>query len=575
MIAHSVSPTDTTYVLRLRELSRADANRVGAKAANLGELAGAGFPVPEGFALTTAAFDCFLAANGLGPDSSPEAVAAAPLPADIADALVAAAAALGDVPLAVRSSGVAEDLPGASFAGQYETVLDVRGTAALMAAVRHCWASAFSQRVTAYRAAQGQPAGGLAVLVQRLVPADAAGVAFTANPVTGDRSEAVVSAVRGLGERLVSGQASPDEWLVKGDEAVCQSAPEGAIDAAQAQAVAKLARDVEASYGCPQDIEWALAGGELYLLQARPITALPDARPEPDQAPIPVPVEPPPGFWQREASHAPQPWSPMARFAMFDAREAAVRHTFDEFSLLLETIEIREIGGWEYMRLVPLGGQDRAAPPAWLMPLLIRVVPRLRSRIKACVQAIRSDKPGAFIQRWDAEWLPGLTARIATLRDVDLAKLSDDELDDHVSSVMALCRDGADVHFLLHGALSIILGELAFTCRDLLGWDDGRTFALVSGLSAKSTEPARRLAELPSWRANDRRWAACSSAWTRQRSTGWPRRTPNSPRPSPPTSANTAAGPSATIRSTRPWLRLRRSSRPDPGSDYPRLQPRD
>ncbi|MEE8191697.1 MAG: PEP/pyruvate-binding domain-containing protein [Gemmatimonadales bacterium] len=491
----TVTPNEsrTGYVLELSELSHGEIERAGAKAANLGELARAGFLVPDGFVLTTDAFGRFLAANAINPDSSSEAVAAAPLPADIADALLAAAASFGDVPLAVRSSGVAEDLPGASFAGQYETVLDVRGAEALVAAVRRCWASAFSQRVATYGAAQGQRgAGGMAVLVQRLVPAEAAGVAFSANPVTGERTESVVSAVRGLGERLVSGQASPDEWLVKGNDAVCQRAPEGAIDAARARAVADLARRVEAHFGCPQDIEWAVALGKVFLLQARPITALP----EPIPAPIPVPVEPPPGFWQREASHAPQPHSPMNRSVIFAPRNAALKHSFDESGLLLETVEMREIGGWEYTRLVPLGGKDRPAPPAWLMPLLIRVVPQMRSRIKQCVEAIRSDRPGRFIRRWYEEWRPGLTARIAELRDIDLAVLSDSRLDDHVSKVTALLSESADVHFLLHGPLALTQGDLVFTCRDLLGWDERQTFEMLSGLSEKSTEPARRLAEL-------------------------------------------------------------------------------
>ncbi len=117
----------------------------------------------------------------------------------------------------------------------------------------------------------------MAVLVQRMIAADAAGVAFTANPVTGERAETIISAVRGSGERLVSGQATPDEWIVRNQEAMCRAAPEGAIDADQVLAVAELARRVEAHFGgTPQDIEWALAGGEMVLLQARPITALPE-----------------------------------------------------------------------------------------------------------------------------------------------------------------------------------------------------------------------------------------------------------------------------------------------------------
>ena len=278
-IMTSLLPNDTymNYVLGLADIPPRDVERAGAKATTLGELARTGFPVPDGFVLTTSAFDHFLAANTLGLDSSPEAVIAAALPTDVADALLTAADALCDVPLAVRSSGVAEDLSETSFAGQYETVLNVRGREALIAAVLRVFASAFSSRVTVYQATQGRHArGNMAVLVQRLVEASAAGVAFTANPVTGERSETVISAVHGSGERLVSGQAMPDEWIVLDKEAVCRIVRKGVIDADQALAVAALARRVEAHFGgIPQDIEWALVGDELFLLQARPITALP------------------------------------------------------------------------------------------------------------------------------------------------------------------------------------------------------------------------------------------------------------------------------------------------------------
>jgi pyruvate,water dikinase len=290
----SLLPNDAqaNYILSLTDIPQCDVECAGAKAAKLGELARAGFPVPDGFVLTTSAFDRFLAANALGPDSSPEAVAAATLPTDVADALLAAAEGLGDVPLAVRSSAVAEDLPNASFAGQYETVLDVRGADALLAAVRQVFVSAFSRRVTAYRATQApQATARMAILVQCMIAADAAGVAFTANPVTGDRAETVISAVQGSGERLVSGQVTPDEWIVRNQETMCRAAREGAIDANQALAVAALARRVEAHFGgVPQDIEWALVGGELILLQTRPITALP----EPVAWEVPLP-----GAWAR------------------------------------------------------------------------------------------------------------------------------------------------------------------------------------------------------------------------------------------------------------------------------------
>ncbi len=118
----------------------------------------------------------------------------------------------------------------------------------------------------------------MAVLVQhQSIAADAAGVAFTANPVTGDWAETTISAIQGFGERLVSGQATPDEWIVRNQEAMCRAAPEGAIDVNQVLTVAEFARRVEVHFGgTPQDIESALVGDELFLLQARPITALPE-----------------------------------------------------------------------------------------------------------------------------------------------------------------------------------------------------------------------------------------------------------------------------------------------------------
>jgi pyruvate,water dikinase len=481
------------YILKLDELSPGDNDRSGSKAANLGELGRAGFPVPSGFVVTTDAFFEFLTANNIGTDSSPEDLANAVIPADIADALVKAAGDLGDMPLAVRSSGEAEDLPGASFAGQYETVLDVRGKDALLSAVLHCWASAFSERVLAYRKALGQQnAGGMAVLVQQLVEADAAGVAFTANPVTGDRATTVVSAVRGLGERLVSGQASPDEWLVRGDDVTCQSAPEEAIDAEQARAIAGLARRVEAHYGSPQDIEWAIADRQLFLLQARPITTLPEEATKP----IPVAVNPPPGFWQREVSHAPYPVMPMLWSVYSDLRNEAARNAADEFSLLYERIDYQQIGGWEYIRIVPVGGKDRRPPPVWLMPIISRVVPSMRSRIKGLVETVRSDKAGHFIRLWYDEWKPSQIKRIAELRDIDLTSLTDSVLDEHISSLLSFLKQSVEYHFMLHPAIAFPIIELAFACRDMLGWDDEQTLELLSGLSERSSEPARRLAEL-------------------------------------------------------------------------------
>ena len=483
--------TSTSLVLPLDELGSSDAHRAGRKAATLAALKRAGFPVPDGVVLTTEALARTLAAAGLDAGASPARVAAVPLPGEVAAAIDWAARRLGGGRLAVRSSGVDEDLPGASYAGQYETVLGVAGED-LAAAVRHCWASAFTRHVADYRRSRGAGRDvAMAVLLQPMVPADAAGVAFSADPVTGDRDVTVVSAVRGLGERLVAGKVSPDEWVVSGASATCRAAPEGAIDAGVAARVAALAQRVEARLGAPQDIEWALAAGELVLLQARPVTALPD------NAQVPVPVEVPPGFWEREASHAPKPWTPMSLSAALDQpRNQAMRRTFAEFGLLAETLECIQIGGWEYTRLVPLGGKDRPAPPARLMPLLIRLVPRLRRRIADAVAAVREDKAGRFVERWYRQWRPDLTERLTGLRDTDLEALGDEDLDADTTRALALLHEGIEVHMLLHGALMPIIAELAFACRELLGWSDDECCELLAGLSTTSTEPAHRLAEL-------------------------------------------------------------------------------
>jgi rifampicin phosphotransferase len=272
---------------------------LGTKAASLARLLGAGFPVPAGVVMTAAA------ATNWDQACAPLRPAAAELGGGQAQRF------------AVRSSASAEDLAGASFAGQYVTVLDA-SLDELPDAVRRVLDSAASARVAAYRRAHPEAAapagpgrgagGGMAVLVQVMVAADAAGVAFTANPLTGDRDEVVISAVRGLGERLVAGQATGDQWIVRDGQASCTRATEQAITADQARQIATLARRVHAHFTTPQDLEWAISGGtggRLWLLQARPMTALPD----------PVTWTPPtPGYWMRNlrlGEWLPEPMTPL------------------------------------------------------------------------------------------------------------------------------------------------------------------------------------------------------------------------------------------------------------------------
>jgi pyruvate,water dikinase len=308
----------------LLPLTAADATlaAVGGKGANLARLARAGFPVPDGFIMPTSAYRDFVAANQLNRviaaalsglvaddptalESAAASIRAAFAAGAMAPALRAALAAayrsLGEPPVAVRSSATAEDLPDMSFAGQQDTYLNVVGVDALCAAVIQCWGSLWTARAIGYRAhnqvAQDQVA--LAVVVQRMVQAEASGVLFTANPLTGQRSETVIDATLGLGEALVSGQVEPDHYVVDpaanvilrkslGAKATVIVGREGGgttvqrSDAGARQAIpdpvilelAALGQHVAAHFDAPQDIEWTWAQGQLALVQARPITSL-------------------------------------------------------------------------------------------------------------------------------------------------------------------------------------------------------------------------------------------------------------------------------------------------------------
>jgi rifampicin phosphotransferase len=311
----------SVLVVDLAQLGARDLDRGGGKAANLGELLRAGFPVPPGFVITTIAYDLVVRSNRLQPDidnaldSGAARVRAgleqATIPPEVERAIGDAYVHMGEGPVAVRSSATAEDLPEAAFAGQQETFLGVTGERALLDAVRRCWASLWSDRAVSYREQDGlsQVPVKLAVVVQRMIAADVAGVMFTANPVTGARDETIVEASAGLGEALVSGLVTPDHFVLRntrhrwqiverhlghreveirprvggGVEQVAGSGVSGPVlaDAVLLQ-LARMGASIAKHFARPQDIEWAWADGKLSILQSRPITALPQplARPK-------------------------------------------------------------------------------------------------------------------------------------------------------------------------------------------------------------------------------------------------------------------------------------------------------
>jgi pyruvate, water dikinase len=301
-------------VLRFDEPACAEVGRAGGKGASLARMAGLGLPVPPGFvipadALVTSLTDAgqelrHLLAGGVSREIAERArglVLAAEPAGQLVEAIGSAYRELGDEPpVAVRSSARAEDSESASYAGQQESYLHIRGLDDVMRRVRDCWASFFSERALFYRGRKGALDDlGMAVVVQRMVAADVAGVLFTCEPVNRRSDRMVVEAVFGLGEAAVSGQLTPDHFVIARDGEVKKrriavqpfavvSAPAGGtterplsaeeggaatLDEGRLRLLARLGDDLERRLGVPQDIEWALEDGELYVLQARPVTA--------------------------------------------------------------------------------------------------------------------------------------------------------------------------------------------------------------------------------------------------------------------------------------------------------------
>ena len=291
------------YVLDFREIDHTHVPVVGGKGALLGELSRIeGIRVPPGFCVTTDAFTRILAGAPLIDDRlarlsrlEPEdgeairalsaeirkVVEGIAIADDVALAITRALARLGEqAACAVRSSATAEDLPSASFAGQYDSYLNVVGPGAVLRHVSRCWASLFSERAVTYRLRNGfdHREVQMAVVVQKMVVPRAAGILFTADPVTSSRKVASVEASLGLGEALVSGLANADTFKVRDGEVVARATParqeQPALTDAEVLLLVQLGRRIEAHFGHPQDIEWCLAEGDFWIVQSRPITTL-------------------------------------------------------------------------------------------------------------------------------------------------------------------------------------------------------------------------------------------------------------------------------------------------------------
>lgn len=312
-------------VLDFNQISKNDVNIAGGKGANLGEMTKCGIAVPGGFVVTAEAYRLFIEENNLKADFSDRleqaqndetkllaaaehfrtAIKNAALPPALEKEIREKFAVLSAERVAVRSSATAEDLPDASFAGQQETYLNVRGIDEVLAQIKECYASLWGNRAVCYRQNQGydQLSVALAVVVQQMVESEKAGVLFTANPVSGSKDEIQINASWGLGESVVSGKVTADSFVCskngKVKSSVCGSkktqivyADDGTKNGTKKIAVEEAAQKklclseaeiaelcaegvkIEKHYGFPMDIEWAIKGGKVYILQARAITTL-------------------------------------------------------------------------------------------------------------------------------------------------------------------------------------------------------------------------------------------------------------------------------------------------------------
>ena len=344
------------WIRCLQSVEQSDRALAGGKAAHLGVLTQANLPVPEGFVVLTGAYERLLIANGIRdtiqqqvecvdsrePGSFEQASQAirslieqGTIPDELVDAVVRAYVEMGEGAVAVRSSATTEDLPGASFAGQQESYLNIEGAEEVLKAVKRCWSSLWTPRAMAYRAQQGIDHGdvSMAVIVQRMVAADVAGILFTVNPVTGAQDEMLVEASWGLGEPIVEGRVNPDTIVIEkvsgkirqmrlGEKAIMsvpvaggtaevesQKRTSAALSNKQIAAIVSTGHTIESLFNMPQDIEWAFAGENLYILQARPVTTAATSTTRGKQEGIPrVPIAPGDDSWDQESNKPPRPY---------------------------------------------------------------------------------------------------------------------------------------------------------------------------------------------------------------------------------------------------------------------------
>jgi pyruvate,water dikinase len=435
-----------------------DATTVGGKTANLGRLA-TSFRVPPGFCLDASAFD------ELRPALDGDARARARLRELVAGSYADLGRRVGEREprVAVRSSAIGEDAGDASFAGQHETVLNVGGVDAIVDALLECWRSVSSERAAAYRKRKGiEGTPRIAVLVQLMVPADASAIAFSADPVSGARDVVVVNAAKGLGDAIASGTITPDSYTVRKADLVIASRPcadGAAIPDSDIAAIARLAIQLETVMGGPVDVECALRGGQLHLLQCRPITTLADEFPvtwdDPEDATL---------TWDREDSHFSGVLAPLAiDFIRYGPDYGIKRQLADTGHPLL----IRHVAfnGLFYASAKPRVSADE-------LPAALTAATDRRRRLARPLR-----------RRWDEELLPEVLGHYAWMRALSFETMPPAEAADAWLELWRRQNRIWAIHFIVTSSAYPVMEELAQAYEHLVGGNGADAFVVSQGLA--------------------------------------------------------------------------------------------
>src|SRR5262245_4869497 len=519
-LTHTQEDTDMSLIVSFDQSDAGIASLVGGKGSNLIALTAGGFPVPPGFVVTAMAYQRFLegvvglnnelaAFDYQNPDRLPEQcrtlrerLARIPLPAEVQAAIRRARDRFErGAAFAVRSSSTFEDLAQAAFAGQHDTYLNIRGEDAILARVRDCFLSLWQDRAVLYRHHQGfsQSEARMAVVVQRQIACDRAGVGFSIDPVTGRLDRLVLDANYGLGESVVAGECAIDHFvldkqsLTVTDSVVghkekmvvatadgtaerlvaAELADKPCLGESQIQAVAQLLKKVEAHYGWPQDIEWGWQGGELFLFQARPVTT----------------IQP---HWTRDesAERFPRPMTPLSWDFLSVAFRRSMKHSFELVGL--PPLQSDWFGWFDHY---VYGNQNAVALVASFRPLRARTPQELAAEIPALRRRF-----GWVLElpvRW-ARDLDRYLLRLGRLQATSLEEATIPEIVQHINHAL----DVATEYFMPNIAISMTQAFLHRLLHALVGMAVGPDKALpivdglLAGCETKTTVVNRELHEL-------------------------------------------------------------------------------